>query len=77
VDFDYLRLEDGATIFVVAEESSIVHAYIADDLSNESGFLSAIGKLPPGSNILSASIGPMRITNSTNFAALVAVAVFD
>lgn len=64
-------------LFVVAEESSTVHAYIASDLSKEGEFAQCTGKLPPGSNVISVTVGPQRITSSDNFSLLVAVAVFD
>lgn len=74
---DFYKFEDGATLVIVAEEASTLHAYIGDDLSKDTEFVSAVGRLPPGTNILSASVGPLRITNSGNFSMLVAVATFD
>jgi hypothetical protein len=77
-DFDYFRFEsDGAVLFVVAEEASTVHAYIASDLSKEGEFIQCTGKLPPGTNVISVSVGPLQVTNSSNFVLLVAVAIFD
>ena len=77
VDVDYYRFEDGATLLIVGEESSAVRAFMIKDMSKESEFVVGQGKLQAGVNIVSVSIGPMRITDSKSFSMLVAVALFD
>ena len=38
VDFDYYRFQDGATLFIIGEESQTVRAFLVNDLSKESEF---------------------------------------
>ena len=47
------------------------------DFNKESEFISGQGSLKPGANVLSVSIGPLRVTDSNSFTMLVAVAIFD
>jgi hypothetical protein len=77
VDFDFYRFQDGATLVVVGEEQSVVRAYLIKDFAKESEFVSAQGSLKPGSNVISVSVGPLRVTDSKNFSMQVAVAIFD
>ena len=77
VDFDTYRFQDGATIIVVGEEQSVVRAFLIKDFTKESEFVSGQGPLKPGSNVISVSVGPLRVTDSRNFSLQVAVAIFD
>lgn len=47
------------------------------DFYKESEFISGQGSLKPGSNVISVSVGPLRVTDSKNFTMLVAAAIFD
>jgi hypothetical protein len=62
---------------IVGEEGSSVRAFLTKDLSKESDQITAQGKLQAGVNVVSVSIGPLRITDSKTFNMLVAVALFD
>lgn len=67
VDFDTYRFQDGATIIVVGEEQSVVRAFLIKNFTKESEFVSGQGSLKPGSNVISVSVGPLRVTDSKNF----------
>jgi hypothetical protein len=67
VDVDYYRFDDEATLILVGEESDTVCAFMIKDFSKENEFVTAQGKLSPGSNVLSVSVGPLRVTDSKNF----------
>ena len=77
VDFDYYRFEDGATLILVGEESSSLRAFVVKDFSKESEYVSSSAKLQAGVNVISVSLGPVRITDSKTFTLLVAAALFD
>jgi hypothetical protein len=78
MDFDYLRFEsDGTTLVVAGEEASTVRAFLVKDFQKESEFITAQGKVQAGANVLSVSVGPLRVADSSNFTVLVAVAIFD
>ncbi len=77
VDFDWYKFEDCAILVLVGEEAAGVRAYLTKDLSKESEHVAGQAKLQAGVNVVSVSMGPLRITDSKTFNMLVAVALFD